>query len=94
MTRKISTESVAVPPSGRAPEKRPLEGKLVLLEPLDPDRHSEALYSASHENEEAKRVWTFLPDGPFEDIASFRQWATRMVMEADRLFFAVRDKRA
>jgi RimJ/RimL family protein N-acetyltransferase len=94
MTRNISTESVAVLPSGRAPEKRPLEGKLVLLEPLDPDRHSEALYSASHENEEAKRVWTFLPDGPFEDIASFRQWATRMMMEADRLFFAVRDKRA
>lgn len=94
MTRKISTESVAVLPSGRVPEKRPLEGRLVLLEPLDPDRHSEALYSASHENEEAKRVWTFLPDGPFGDLVSFRQWATRMVMEPDRLFFAVRDRRA
>jgi RimJ/RimL family protein N-acetyltransferase len=81
-----------VPPSGKAPEKRPLEGRLVLLEPLDPDQHCEGLYSASHADEEARRVWTFLPDGPFEDLASFRQWATRMATEPDRLFFAVRDK--
>jgi len=92
MTRNISSEKVAVLPSGGAPEKRQLEGRLVLLEPLDLDRHSEALYAASHEDEEARRVWTFLPDGPFEDLVSFRQWETRMAKEADRLFFAVRDK--
>lgn len=94
MTRNVSSEEVAILPSGRAPEKRPLDGALVLLEPLDHLRHSEALYAASHEDEEARRIWTFLPDGPFEDLASFRQWAARMVMEPDRLFFAIRDKRS
>lgn len=92
MTRKISGEEVPVLPSGNAPERRQLEGKLVLLEPLDPDRHSESLYAASHENDEARRVWTYLPDGPFEDFVSFQQWAKRKEVESDRLFFAFRDK--
>jgi RimJ/RimL family protein N-acetyltransferase len=93
MTRKISGEKVPVLPSGHAPEKRPLEGALVLLEPLDPDRHGPALYAASHEDDEARLVWTYLPDGPFEDLVAFRQWATRMAMEPDRVFFAFRDRR-
>lgn len=92
MTRKISGERVLALPSGSAPERRQLEGTLVLLEPLDPNRHSEALYAASHENEDARRVWTYLPDGPFANIASFDQWLKRMAVEPDRLFFAFRDK--
>lgn len=92
MTRNISGERVLALPSGSAPERRQLEGTLILLEPLDPDRHSEPLYSASHENDEARRVWTYLPDGPFADIASFDQWLKRMAVEPDRLFFAFRDK--
>src|SRR2546428_6637233 len=74
------------------PEGRQLEGKLVLLEPLDPIHHSEALYAASHESEAARRIWTYLPDGPFEDLVAFKEWAERMAKEPDRLFFAFRDK--
>jgi RimJ/RimL family protein N-acetyltransferase len=92
MTRKFSGEKVSALPSGKTPERRQLEGARVLLEPLDPDRHSKSLYAASHENDEARRIWTYLPDGPFEDIASFDQWVKRMTMEPDRLFFAFRDK--
>ena len=47
---------------------------------------------ASHESDEARRVWAYLPDGPFEDLASFDQWARRMAAEPDRLFFAFRDR--
>ncbi len=65
MTRKISGEKVSALPSGKPPERRQLEGTLVLLEPLEPNRHSKSLYAASHENDEARRIWTFLPDGPF-----------------------------
>lgn len=92
MARELSGDKVEALPSGRAPQARVLEGRRVRLEPLDPDRHGAALYSASHEGDEAKRVWTFLPDGPFSELASFRQWAIRMAAEPDRLFFAVRDK--
>ena len=92
MYRRISGGKVPTLPSGNAPERRSLDGRLVLLEPLDPDRHSEALYAASHEDDQAKRVWTYLPDGPFEDPASFKQWVRRIVVEPDRLFYAFRDK--
>jgi RimJ/RimL family protein N-acetyltransferase len=92
MNRTISGEKVSTLPSGRAPERRELEGTLVLLEPLDPDRHSKALYAASHETDDARPIWTYLPDGPFEDFASFDQWVKRMAAEPDRLFFAFRDK--
>jgi RimJ/RimL family protein N-acetyltransferase len=81
-------------PPGRSPQKRPLEGRLVLLEPLDLDLHAEALHAASHDDAEAQRVWTFLPDGPFPDYPSFRQWASRMVLDSDRVAFAIRDKRS
>jgi RimJ/RimL family protein N-acetyltransferase len=93
MTREISGDKVAPLPSGIAPERRRLEGPRVLLEPLDPERHSESLYAASHESDEAKEIWTYLPDGPFEDLASFRRWVERIAIEPDRLFFAFLDKR-
>jgi RimJ/RimL family protein N-acetyltransferase len=92
MTRDISGETVRALPSGDTPERKRLEGTLVLLEPLDPDHHADALYTASHESDEAKRVWTYLPDGPFEDLDSFTRWIERMAVEPDRLFFALRDK--
>jgi len=91
MSRNISSSKVEDRPSGKAPEESPLEGRLVILEPLDLDRHGDALYSVSHADEEARRIWTFLPDGPFEDLASFRQWAARMTQEPDRLVFAIRE---
>jgi RimJ/RimL family protein N-acetyltransferase len=92
MNRGITGERVSALPSGKAPEPRQLQGTLVLLEPLDPDRHSKPLYEVSHETDEAKRIWTYLPDGPFEDFASFDKWIRRIVVERDRLFFSFRDK--
>lgn len=79
-------------PSGKAPEGRPLEGGVVVVEPLEPERHAEALYVASHETAEARDVWTFLPDGPFEDLASFKAWMSAMRVAPDRAVFAFRDK--
>jgi RimJ/RimL family protein N-acetyltransferase len=83
---------VATLPSGRTPERRELQGALVLLEPLNPDRHNHELFAVSHETDEARRVWTYLPDGPFDDFASFDEWVRRIVVERDRLYFAFRDK--
>src|SRR5262245_27459419 len=92
MARSISGERVPTLPSGRVPERRELQGALVQLEPLDPVRHSHELFAVSHETDEARRVWTYLPDGPFDDFASFDQWLRRTVVERDGLCFAFRDK--
>lgn len=92
MRRRISDAKVPVAPSGQAPERRILDGVLVALEPLEPDRHGAALYAASHETEQARSIWTYLPDGPFEDLDSFDQWLRKKAVELDRLFYAFRDK--
>lgn len=92
--RKLSGARVAFAPSGRAPERRRLEGERIALEPLEPERHGDALYAASHGSEEAKRIWTYLPDGPFADLASFRRWLDPKPFEPDRLYYAFRDKRS
>lgn len=68
-----------------------MQGRRVRLEPLEVERHAEALYLASHENQEAKRVWTYLPDGPFTSAPEFKAWAARMLEAPDRLCFVVRD---
>jgi hypothetical protein len=54
MSREISNREV-VAPSGRAPEKRPMQGRLARLQPMDVERHAEGLYIASHDSEEAKQ---------------------------------------
>jgi RimJ/RimL family protein N-acetyltransferase len=69
-----------------------MHGSWVQLEPIDPEAHSEDLYAASHANDEAKAVWTYLPDGPFDNSSSFNQWLRRVVREPDRLWYAFRDK--
>jgi RimJ/RimL family protein N-acetyltransferase len=92
MNRTISGDKVSALPSGKAPVRHQLEGTLVVLEPLDPTRHSKSLYAASHENNEARRIWSYLPDGPFEDMASFDSWVKRMALAPDRLCFAFRDR--
>jgi RimJ/RimL family protein N-acetyltransferase len=91
MNRLIHGERIERLPSGKAPEKRLLEGSLVTLEPLDPEKHSEPLYAASHGTAEARQIWTFLPDGPFDDPASFKARFSAMTQNPDRAVFAFRD---
>ncbi|MFN2645784.1 MAG: GNAT family N-acetyltransferase [Burkholderiales bacterium] len=62
------------------------------MEPLDPEHHGPALYEASHSDERAKEVWTYLPDGPFESSSVFKEWLKRKGSEPGRLFYAFRDK--
>jgi RimJ/RimL family protein N-acetyltransferase len=70
------------------PERRPLEGELVVLEPLDPDAHAEALFEASS-GPAAAGLWDYLPIGPFGSERDFRDWAEAAAAPADPLFFAI-----
>lgn len=92
MERSVSGSRIEALPSGKAPGRQVLEGRLVLLEPVEPERHAEPLYLASHETAEAKEIWSYLPDGPFENLATFTEWLGAMAVAPDRALFAFRDK--
>lgn len=75
----------------RPPERAPLEGDLVRLEPLDPARHARDLFEAS---DRANGIWTYLAYGPFETLTSFTAWLEARAASKDPLFYAVVDRTA
>lgn len=66
-----------------------LEGRLVRLEPLDVERHGDDLHAAQAS---APEIWMYLPDGPFEDEADFRDWLITRAASLDPLFYAIVDR--
>jgi RimJ/RimL family protein N-acetyltransferase len=70
------------------PPRRPGEGHFCRLEPLDPDRHADALFAAFSTDAHG-RIWTYLPYGPFPTPASYKRWMTETCLGEDPLFFAV-----
>lgn len=78
-------------PAG-APTRRPIEGSFVALEPVDPARHVDALYEATHGSAAAEAVWTYLGYGPFHDRDAMLVWLESLVPSADPLFFTAMDR--
>jgi RimJ/RimL family protein N-acetyltransferase len=75
----------------RAPGRVALNGDLVSLEVLDPERHAQSLFTSSH-SAGAERLWEHLPYGPFANLAEFTTWLQHRAASADPLFFAVVDR--
>jgi RimJ/RimL family protein N-acetyltransferase len=73
----------------RRPEREPLQGARVRLEPLDPGRHQIGLFVAAGEPE----IWQYLPNGPYEDEASFAAMLAANAASEDPLYFAIVDLR-
>lgn len=75
------------------PRRRPpitdLTGRFCRLEALA-SRHAPALFGAYAEDTEG-RVWTYLPDGPFETRHAFTSWVAELCAADDRLMFAIVD---
>ena len=73
----------------RRPERIPIEGRFVRLEPLDAARHGSALWRAV---EGADEVWDYLFDAPYADEAAFTASLAQKAASTDPLFFAIVDK--
>ncbi|KAA2237405.1 GNAT family N-acetyltransferase [Salinarimonas soli] len=73
------------------PERRPIEGRFVRLEPLDPARHGDDLFDASAApGAEDRFRWLF--ESPPESRAAFQAWLERAAASEDPLAFAVVDR--
>jgi RimJ/RimL family protein N-acetyltransferase len=73
-------------------ERTTLEGVTVRLEPVEPVRHGEALFEASHGAAGDPRIWDYLPYGPFASRDAFRAWLDERAASDDPLFFTVVDR--
>jgi RimJ/RimL family protein N-acetyltransferase len=74
----------------RRPPRGSLQGRFVAIEPLDPSRHAEPLWRAAHDQTpEAGRIWTYMPYGPFGDVAEMRSWMEGIASSTDPMFLTV-----
>jgi RimJ/RimL family protein N-acetyltransferase len=74
------------------PARQALEGRFCSLEPLDPARHGDALFSAVS-GPDAARLHQWLPENAPESRQQFDTWLNNSEASNDPLFFAVIDKR-
>jgi RimJ/RimL family protein N-acetyltransferase len=74
----------------KRPERVTLSGRTVTLVPLDAEKHADALYYAANGGDK-DRVWTYLFDGPYTDVAAFKANIATKAQSDDPLFFAILD---
>jgi RimJ/RimL family protein N-acetyltransferase len=99
--RTAQMKSVLDPASGLpigpeidpAPARRPLngtvlEGRHVVLAPIDPAAQADTLYAEAH-GPEGDALWLYLSTAPFADPALFRAYLERAAVSEDPLFFAI-----
>lgn len=71
------------------PGRETLRGRHVLLRPLNASADAEDLYAASHRPDADRGLWTYLPDGPYENVGHMRQMLIWAQTCEDPLFFAL-----
>lgn len=79
---------------GWTPRQKPiasvLAGSYCRLERLDLDRHADELFAADR-RDVGGGGWTYLPYGPFADLASYRDWVSQVCRSDDPCFYAIVD---
>jgi RimJ/RimL family protein N-acetyltransferase len=73
------------------PERLVLQGRYVVLEPLHPRQHGDALFDATAQAAD-DHLWTYLFDGPYPDRESFDRALERLAASEDPLYFAIVDR--
>jgi len=88
--RPVSGAIVSRLPTALVPARRPLQGRYVELVPLDAAAHGPDLYSASHGDEEALRIWEYLADGPWPNVDTYSDALRQQSASLERTYYAIR----
>lgn len=73
----------------RRPTHTPRCGAHVLLRPVDAAADAGPLYSVSHPPDGDPSIWTYLPDGPYENPEHLRQMLAWAETSEDPLYFTL-----
>jgi len=71
------------------PAREPLRGAHVLVRPIAPDLDAEPLFAASHPADGEESIWTYLPDGPYEDPEQLQRKLAWAAGAQDAVYFAL-----
>lgn len=72
------------------PPREPMAGRYCRVEPIDPDRHAQALFDANM-RDPSGRLFTYSFSGPFAAFDAYRQWMATSCLGDDPLFHAIVD---
>jgi RimJ/RimL family protein N-acetyltransferase len=72
-----------------APQRQPLAGRFLRLEPLDSARHGDELWLALQGPGCDPALWDYLPYGPFASREPFDAWLAGNAASVDPLFYTV-----
>ncbi len=87
----IGPDVAGWPPCPR-PSGKILDGRLTRLEPLRADAHADQLFAANSQDD--GRMWTYMAQGPFDNLAGYRAWVESVEASTDPLFYAIVNKQA
>jgi RimJ/RimL family protein N-acetyltransferase len=71
------------------PARTSLRGAHVLVRPVDPKADAEPLFAVSHPPEGDEALWTYLPDGPYENPDHMRRMLSWAANSEDPLYFTL-----
>lgn len=70
-----------------APDRTTLIGRTVKVVPLSAENHGAELYEA-FQRDEAGAGWTYMANGPYENVDDFVEWLESAEVSPDPMFFA------
>lgn len=68
-----------------------LQGRFITLDPLNVEADAEELFAVSHFDEHARRLFAYLPSGPYDSADELRQFFKSWCADPAVIAFAVRD---
>ncbi len=77
--------------AARLPERGVLSGRLVQLEPVNPERHAADLFAAQSPDGDP-HLWDYMPAGPFETLSDVNYWLNQIVHSPDPFFYTIVDR--
>lgn len=73
------------------PQAQIMHGQYCDIVPLHIELHVADLYAANSQDDGS--MWTYLPYGPFVDLASYQVWLSQYCTQNEFLFYAIIDKK-